>query len=221
MARHSCYIDMCITFLPQLLEVEGSGNDVALVLQLKTQLSEQEGQKQVLIQQSQRAEAESRQALKELERKQCQFESLQKEIVTLRKLQVGFQPIPLPEGAPPAASDVINSLNEQLLHSLNQLHSRENALEEARGALERLQRKFAVIIHQQGVLYLEYKESRSKWEKETKHAESEVQKLQAEREEDKIKVQNLEVQYIQMSPFYIQVAVGHVSMQLAGLNIHS
>lgn len=177
----------------QLLEVEGSGNDVALVLQLKTQLSEREGQREVLDQQVQRAEAEARQALRELERKQCELENLQKEVVTLRKKQTGFQPVPLPEGILPSASDVITSLNEQLLHTLDQLHSRETALEEARGALERLQRKFAVIIHQQGVLYQEYREGRAKWEKETEHAQSERQQLLAEREEDKIKAQRLEV----------------------------
>lgn len=173
--------------------MEGSGNDIALVLQLKTQLSEQEGQREVLNQQLHRAEADSRHALKELERKQCELESLQKEVVALKKQQTGFRPVPLPEGMTPASSEVITSLNEQLLHCLNQLHSREEALEEARGALERLQRKFAVIIHQQGVLYMEYKESRAKWEQETEHARLERQKLLEEREDDKIKAQNLEV----------------------------
>lgn len=173
--------------------MEGSGNDIALVLQLKTQLSEQEGQREVLNQQVQRTEAEARQALRELERKQCELESVQKEVVSLRKQQSGFRAVPLPEGMPPAPSDVITSLNEQLLHTLNQLHSREDALEEARGALERLQRKFAVIIHQQGVLYLEYKEGRAKWERETEHAQLERQRLLAEKEEDKIKANNLEV----------------------------
>ena len=173
--------------------MEGSGNDIALVLQLKTQLSQQEGQREVLNQQLQRAEAESRHALKELERKQYESEGLQKEVVALKKQQAGFRPVPLPEGMPPASSDVIASLNEQLLHSLNRMHSREEALEEARGALERLQRKFAVIIHQQGVLYMEYKAGRAKWEQETEHARLERQKLLAEREHDKIKAQNLEV----------------------------
>lgn len=173
--------------------MEGSGNDLALVLQLKTQLSEQEGQREVLNQQVLRAEGEARQALRELERKQCELESLQKETIVLRKQQTGFQPVPFPVGTTSSSSDVITSLNEQLLHTLNQLHSREDALEEARGALERLQRKFAVIIHQQGVLYLEYKEGRAKWEGETERAQSERQKLLAERQEDKIKAQKLEV----------------------------
>lgn len=181
------------------MEVEGSGSDVALVLQLKSQLSEQIGQKEILGQQVQRVDAEARHALRELERKQCEVESLTKEIVTLRKLQSGFRPLPLPEGMTPSSSDVIASLNEQLLHTLHQLHSREDALEEARGALERLHRKFAVIIHQQGVLYMEYKEGRDKWEAERDRIMSEREKFLGEREEYEIKIQELEVRYYTLS----------------------
>lgn len=166
---------------------------MALVLQLKTQLSELVGQNEVLSQQVQQAEAESRQALRELERKQCELESLNKELLRLRKMQTGFQPIPLPQGTSASSNEVIMSLNEQLLHTLHQLHSREDALGEAREALERLQRKFAVIIHQQGVLYLEYKESRTKWEEESGRGKEEREKLLVERKEDKIKTQELEV----------------------------
>lgn len=175
------------------MEVDGSGNDVALVLQLKSQLSEQMGQKEVLSQQIQHVTAEARHALKELERKQCELESVNKELVMLKKLHSGFQPLSLPEGISPSSCDVIVSLNEQLLLTLHQLHSREDPLENARGALEKLQRKFAVVIHQQGVLYLEYKEERSKWEAEREQVRKEMEKLIAEKEEDKIKAQELEV----------------------------
>lgn len=177
----------------QLLEVEGSGSDVTLVLQLKSQLSEMVGQRELLTQQVQRTEAESRRALRELERNQCETDALNRELSALKKLQSGFRPLSLPDGMTPTSSDVITSLNEQLLHSLHQLHSREAALEEAREALERLQRKFAVIIHQQGVLYMEYEEGRGKWEEEGKRDKHEREKMFAEREKDKIKIQELEV----------------------------
>lgn len=172
---------------------------MALVLQLKSQLSEQIGQKEMLSQQIQRVEAEARHALKELERKQCELENTNKELLALKKLQSGFQPLPLPEGISPSSGDVITSLNEQLLRTLHQLHSRDAALGEAREALEKLQRKFAVVIHQQGVLYLEYKEERSKWEREREHVMKERQKLIAEREEDKLKTQELDVRKLATS----------------------
>ncbi len=47
------------------------------------------------------------------------------------------------------SGDVINSLNEHLVRALKELKTKERSLSEAREALERFQRKFAVIIHQQ------------------------------------------------------------------------
>lgn len=173
--------------------MEVSGGDVALVLQLKSQLSEQLGQNEVLSQRLHHTEAESRHALRELERKQCEVESISKELVALKKQQSGFQAVPLPGGLMPSSGDVITNLNEQLLHTLHQLHSREETLKEANAALEKLQRKFTVIIHQQGVLYQEYKDGRSRWEEDSKRANQEREKLLGERDDDKLKIQQLEV----------------------------
>ena len=149
----------------------------------------------MLTQQLQCAEDERRQALKELERRQCEMEKLSKEVSDLRKLQSGYQPLPLPEGMALSTRDVVTSLNEQLLHALEQLHSREEDLEEVKRAMERLQRKFGVIIHQQGILYQEYSEGRGKWEEDSKRGRLEREKIMAEWEKDKVKVQELEVFY--------------------------
>lgn len=166
---------------------------MALMVQLKSQLFEQKGQNEVLSQQILHVEAESRHAIKELERKQCELESINGELLLVKKLQSGFQPLPLPEGASPSSSDVITSLNEQLLHTLYQLHSHKDALREARGALEKLQRKFAVVIHQQGVLYLEYRDERRRWDEKQKNMVAEMDKLSVKQEENKLKAQELEV----------------------------
>ncbi len=45
--------------------------------------------------------------------------------------------------------ELINSLNEHLVRALKELKAKEQSLLEAREALGRLQRKFAVVIHQQ------------------------------------------------------------------------
>lgn len=55
----------------------------------------------------------------------------------------------LPEGLPLTSSDVIARLNEHLLNVLSQLHKKEAELGQAQEALEKFQRKFSVIIHQQ------------------------------------------------------------------------
>ena len=50
---------------------------------------------------------------------------------------------------PAASSDVITSLNEHLLCVLSELRSKEEVVVQSQEALERVQRKLAVIIHQQ------------------------------------------------------------------------
>ena len=173
------------------MEIEGSGNDIALVLQLKSQLSEQIGQNEVLNELIQRVRDESRQALKELERKECQMDVINKELLALKKMQSGFQSLPLPAEA--TSSVIMSSHNEQLLHTLQQLHSHEEALQEAKKSLEMLQRKFSVVIHQQGVLYQEYMDSDAKWQAEREQTAKQKEKLFAQLEESKVKVEELEV----------------------------
>ena len=81
------------------------------------------------------------------------MESLKKDLQELRKVRAGFQALVLPEGIPPTSSDVITRLNEHLLNVLSQLHNKEAELGRAHEALEKFQRKFAVIIHQQVPVY--------------------------------------------------------------------
>ena len=61
----------------------------------------------------------------------------------------GFQPVALPEGMPLTSSDIITGLNEHLLRVLSELRAKERVVAESQVALERVQRKLAVIIHQQ------------------------------------------------------------------------
>ena len=170
----------------------------------KSKLSELTGQNEVLTQQLHRAEHDTKAALRELERKQCEVEALNRDVTILRKQVAGFRPIPLPEGLPLSSSEVITSLNEQLLHNLQQLHEREDELRTVRGTVDGLQRKFAVIMHQLGVLYQEHVEKCGQWEEHVKVVEVEKQKLLEERGHDKIKVQELEVLYVGLCILYSQ-----------------
>ena len=61
----------------------------------------------------------------------------------------GYQPMPLPESIPMTSRDIISSLNEHLLCALREVKVRGEEVEGMREALERYQRKFSVIVHQQ------------------------------------------------------------------------
>lgn len=160
---------------------------------IKSKLSELTGQNKVLTQQLHRAERDVKTTLRELERKQCEVETLTKDITVLRKQVVGFRPVPLPDGLPLSSSEVITSLNEQLLHALQQLHAREEELQKVRAGVDALQRKFAVVMHQLGILYQEYVDKSGEWNGLRKTMETEKLKIMEERSQDKIKVQELEV----------------------------
>ncbi len=156
-------------------------------------MSELTGQKEVLTEQLHRAEHDTKNAVRELERKQCEVEALSKDVAILRKQAVGFRPVPLPEGLPLSSSEVIASLNEQLLHALQQLRECEKELRSTRDKADGHRRKFAVIMHQLGVLYQEYTDKNKQWEEFQKAWEVEKQRILDERSHDKIKVQELEV----------------------------
>ena len=61
----------------------------------------------------------------------------------------GYQPVSLPESIPMTSRDIISSLNEHLLCVLREVKVRGEEVEGMREALERYQRKFSVIVHQQ------------------------------------------------------------------------
>ncbi len=85
----------------------------------------------------------------------CQIDNFEKEVQALKvSKKTGYQPIPFPEGLSPTSNDVINSLNEHLLHVLSTLKQREQEVGVAQEALEKYQLKFSVIIHQQVRTYL-------------------------------------------------------------------
>ena len=136
---------------------------------------------------------ETKSALRAVERKHSKVESHTQDVYTFTKQAFGYMHIPLPEGFPLPSGDVMTSLNEQLLHALQALHGREVELAEVRGVMEGLQRKFVVIMHQLGTLYQEYMERRSEWESHRSVLEAEKKKLFGEKEQDQIKVKELEV----------------------------
>ena len=125
----------------------------------------------------------------------------------------GFQPVPLPECIPMTSRDVIASLNEHLLHALRAEKGRSQECETMRAALEKYQRKFSVIIHQQvrflplslflfldpplspcqGILYKEYVEGRREWGREKEQMLQQVREMESLKEVEEMRRQELKV----------------------------
>ncbi len=69
---------------------------------------------------------------------------------------VHFQAMPLPQGMAITSSEVIASLNEHLVQVIQEVALKEEMIGKMELAHETYKRKFAVMRHQQGLLYQDH-----------------------------------------------------------------
>ena len=100
--------------------------------------------------------------------------------------------MPLPEAMAVTSSEVISSLNEHLVTVLQELSLKEDTMKHMEVSLENYKRKFAVLRHQQGLLYTDYLKDKKDWEEETTRIRESMKNLEATREEDKVKLQEFD-----------------------------
>ncbi|XP_060040202.1 centrosomal protein of 290 kDa isoform X2 [Erinaceus europaeus] len=88
----------------------------------------------------------------------------------------------------PSSASVINSQNEYLIHLLQELECKEKNLKNLEDSLEDYNRKFAVIRHQQSLLYKEYLSEKETWKTESETLKGEKKKLEDQIQQDAIRV---------------------------------
>ncbi|XP_070190390.1 centrosomal protein of 290 kDa-like [Littorina saxatilis] len=98
------------------------------------------------------------------------------------------QAIPLPEGMAPTSAEVIASLNEHLVITLQELSRREESMHKMEKSLENYKRKFAVMRHQQGLLYQQYLTDTKEWKDSAEKLQKQLREIQGSREEDLVKI---------------------------------
>ncbi|XP_053317885.1 centrosomal protein of 290 kDa [Spea bombifrons] len=99
-----------------------------------------------------------------------------------------FKAVNLPDGLSSTSSNLINTLNEYLLHLLQEMESKEKTVLRLEDSLEEYKRKFAVIRHQQGMLYKEYESERESWQREVEKLKEEKTKLESQKEQDAVQI---------------------------------
>ncbi|XP_072720853.1 centrosomal protein of 290 kDa isoform X5 [Ciconia boyciana] len=169
---------------------------------LKAQVDQLTGRNEELRQELKQTQKEAMNFSNQLANANEKIAQLKNEICLLRQSEganIVFQTVNLPEGIVPSSVNMINSLNECLIHLIQELENKEQLLKQLEDAVEDYKRKFAVIRHQQGLLYKEYQSQKERWQKESEDMKDEKKKLEEQKEQDATKIKA----YSEMASFKI------------------
>ncbi|XP_070109686.1 centrosomal protein of 290 kDa isoform X11 [Equus przewalskii] len=160
-------------------------------LHLKAQVDQLTGRNEELRQELRESRKEAINYSQQLAKANLKIDHLEKETSLLRQSEgsnVVFKAVDLPDGIAPSSANIINSQNEYLILILQELEYKENKLKNLEDSLEDYNRKFAVIRHQQSLLYKEYLSEKETWKIESERMKEEKRKLEDQIQQDAIKV---------------------------------
>ncbi|XP_012922025.1 centrosomal protein of 290 kDa isoform X2 [Heterocephalus glaber] len=160
-------------------------------LHLKAQVDQLTGRNEELRQELKESRKEAINYSQQLAKANLKIDHLEKEISLLRQSEgshVVYKGLDLPDGVAPSSASIINSQNEYLIHLLQELENKEKKLKNLEDSLEDYNRKFAVIRHQQSLLYKEYLSEKENWKTESETIKEEKRKLEDQIQQDAIKV---------------------------------
>ncbi|XP_004602776.2 centrosomal protein of 290 kDa isoform X2 [Sorex araneus] len=160
-------------------------------LHLKAQVDQLTGRNEELRQELRESRKEAINYSQQLAKANLKIDHLEKETSLLRQSKgpnVVFKGVDLPDGIAPSSASIINSQNEYLIHLLQELEYKEKNLKNLEDHLEDYNRRFAVIRHQQSLLYKEYLSEKETWKTQTEIMKVEKKKLEDQIQQDAIKV---------------------------------
>ncbi|KFW82271.1 Centrosomal protein of 290 kDa, partial [Manacus vitellinus] len=158
---------------------------------LKAQVDQLTGRNEELRQELKETQKEATSLSNQLANANEKIAQLKNEICLLHQSEgpnIVLQTVNLPEGMVPSSVNTINSLNEYLIRLIQELENKEKLLKQLEDAVEDYKRKFAVIRHQQGLLYKEYQSQKESWQKESEGIKEEMKKLEEQKEQDATKI---------------------------------
>ncbi|XP_041072156.1 centrosomal protein of 290 kDa isoform X2 [Carcharodon carcharias] len=207
------------------IEIKNSTNKFDSNVHLKAQVDQLTGRNEELRQELKVARKEAGIAGNQLAKATERITNLESELTLLRQsggCSVLFQPLALPEGIVPSSIDVINTLNEYLVQLLQEISNKEKEGKKLQEAAEDHKRKFAVIRHQQGLLYKEYQSERESWQKGIQKIEEEKKKLEDLKEQDQVKIEeyNQLLETLQLDPDEIKKKLAGITSKLTVLRVN-
>ncbi|XP_036373669.1 centrosomal protein of 290 kDa [Megalops cyprinoides] len=206
------------------LEMKNSEGKFDASFHLKAQVDQLTGRNEELRQEMRFTREEAARAVSQLAKANEKVLQLESEVEDLRRSggnSVAFKTLELPEEIVPTSMGVITSLNEYAITLLQELKNKEEASKQLEAALEEYKGKFAVIRHQQGLLYREYQRERESWQKERDSLTELKNKLEEQKELDAVKIGEFDhwQQVLQGDPAEIRKEVSEAVRKMTVLRV--
>ncbi|CAB4002084.1 Hypothetical predicted protein, partial [Paramuricea clavata] len=194
-------------------------------VELRANVEQLVGRNEELRHELQRARYESTNLVVIVDKKETRLRELEQEILDLREAGEGvikIQPLVLPEGMSPSSTEVISCLNEYLTQAIQECSLKETMLTKLENELENFKRKFAVIIHQKGLLYQEYLEEKNTWEIRTEKTLEETNELKRLREQDGIRLLEYDrlLENLAADPETLKTRIGELTRKVTVLRVN-
>uniref|UniRef100_A0A8C7QSB3 Centrosomal protein 290 n=1 Tax=Oncorhynchus mykiss TaxID=8022 RepID=A0A8C7QSB3_ONCMY len=207
--------------LVRAIEMKNSDGKFDTSLHLKAQVDQLTGRNDEIRQEMRAAREEAANTMSQLVKAKEKVTRLEADMEALRKSKGGgviFRTLNLPDDMALSSTEVISSLNEyavRLLRSISNTQQLVAALEEYKG-------KFAVIRHQQGLLYKEYQSEKEVWQKEKEALREMKNKLEEQKLVDTVKIKEFNhwLEALQKDPEELRRQVAEAARRMTVLRVN-